>query len=339
MRKQILVTGGAGYIGSHTVCELYSSGYEPILIDNFSNSEEFIIDRLEEILSYKLKFYKGDVRDLSLLNKIYKENPQITGIIHFAASKAVGESVEKPIHYYKNNLESTLTVLEFMTLNSLKNLVFSSSCTVYGEPDQLPVTELTPRKTAVSPYGNTKQICEDFIRDVVKSKARLKAISLRYFNPIGAHKSAKIGELPIGTPANLIPFITQTVAGIRDGITVFGNDYNTIDGTCIRDYIHVLDLANAHIKALEYLDNQPGDSYYDIFNAGVGKGSSVMEVISGFEKATGEQVKYKTGPRRNGDVEKIYADTQKANELLNWKAKFTLEDALLDAWNWQKTLK
>ncbi len=226
-----------------------------------------------------------------------------------------------------------------MRENTIPNLVFSSSCTVYGEPDILPVTELTPRKAAESPYGNTKQICEDFIRDVVKSKAKLKAVSLRYFNPIGAHKSALIGELPIGTPANLIPFVTQTAAGIRKELTIFGNDYNTPDGTCIRDYIHVVDLAKAHIKCLEYLENQPNETHYAVFNAGVGKGSSVLEVIEGFQKVTGKYVNYKISGRRAGDIEKIYADTSKANEILNWKADYNLEDGLLDAWNWQKTLK
>lgn len=337
--EQIIVTGGAGYIGSHTVVELIESGYQPIIIDNFSNSEEFIIDNLNSLTGEKITLYTGDVRDKDLLERVFDENSNIIGAIHFAAYKSVGESVENPEKYYHNNIESTLTLLDFLIKHNVPNLVFSSSCTVYGEPDELPVTEKTPRKKAESPYGNTKKICEDIIEDTVTSGKNVKAIALRYFNPIGAHPSSKIGELPLGVPDNLVPFITQTAAGIRKKITVFGNKYNTPDGTCIRDYIHVCDLAKAHVKAIEYLKKQKSKPFYDVFNAGVGRGYSVMEVLKGFIFANGVEVAYEIGDKRPGDIEKIYADTSKSNKLLHWKAEKTLEDALIDAWNWQKSLK
>ncbi|MFN4147492.1 MAG: UDP-glucose 4-epimerase GalE, partial [Runella sp.] len=266
---KILVTGGAGFIGSHTVVELHHSGFEPIIIDNFSNSEAQVLAGIQDITGQKIKFYEADCNNTEALRQLF-EAEQIQGVIHFAASKAVGESVEKPLKYYENNIGSTLALLKVMADFGVKNLVFSSSCTVYGQPDVLPVTEDTPRQEAASPYGNTKRICEDIIRDVVISKARLKAISLRYFNPIGAHESAKIGELPRGVPSNLVPYLTQAAAGLRPQLTVFGNDYHTPDGTCIRDFIHVVDLAKAHVKALQLLDNTQEENYYDVFNIGTG---------------------------------------------------------------------
>ncbi|MDH5603486.1 MAG: UDP-glucose 4-epimerase GalE [Cyclobacteriaceae bacterium] len=337
--KKILVTGGAGYIGSHTVVELVNAGYTPVIIDNFSNSEPFVLSRLENIVGKKISFYEGDVCDHVFLAQVFKKEKDIFGAIHFAAFKAVGESVEKPVAYYRNNIESTMTLLETMQQFDCTNLVFSSSCTVYGQADKLPVTENTPRKEAESPYGNTKKICEDIIRDFIHSGSGLKAVSLRYFNPIGAHPSSQIGELPLGVPANLVPFITQTAAGIRDSLKVFGNDYNTPDGTCIRDYIHVTDLAKAHVKSIEYLENTGGDKAYDTFNVGVGKGHTVLEVIKAFEKGTGVKLNYDIVGRRAGDVEKIYADTTKATNLLHWQAEKTLEEALKDAWGWQLSLE
>ncbi|MDH5397152.1 MAG: UDP-glucose 4-epimerase GalE [Cyclobacteriaceae bacterium] len=339
MPQKILVTGGAGYIGSHTVIELAQEGYEPVIIDNFSNSNPEVIGRLEQILGRPVKCYTGNVEDRQRLREIFEEEKDISGAIHFAAYKAVGESVEKPLAYYNVNLGSTLSLLEVMLEFGAGDLVFSSSCTVYGEPDHLPVTEESPRKPAESPYGNTKQMCEDFIRDTVTGRAPLKGISLRYFNPVGAHPSALIGELPLGVPANLVPFITQTAAGIRKELTVFGSDYNTADGSCIRDYIHVVDLARAHVSALEYLEKQPEEPFYDIFNVGVGRGYTVLEVINAFEKVTGNKLNYSIGDRRTGDIEKIYADTTKSEQVLGWHAKLTLEDALKDAWQWQQTLK
>ena len=337
--KKVVVTGGAGYIGSHTVVELVSAGYHPIILDNFVNSSPTVLSGLEEILGKTTTFYEGDVCNKEFLNDVFVKEKDIFGAIHFAAFKAVGESVEKPLSYYRNNLESTLSLMETMKKFGCYNLVFSSSCTVYGAADHLPVTEESPRKEAESPYGNTKQICEDIIRDTVKSPDKLNAVSLRYFNPIGAHPSAKIGELPIGVPANLVPFITQTAAGIRECLTVFGDDYDTTDGSCIRDYIHVRDLANAHVKAVEFLENNQEDNLYETFNVGVGKGATVLEVIKEFESVSGVKLNYKIGPRRSGDIEKIWADTTKSNKLLNWKAEKTLSQALEDAWRWQQNLK
>ena len=334
--KNILITGGAGYIGSHTAVQLIEAGYNPIIIDNLSNSDEKVLDRLEEITGRKLTFYKGDCSDRALLDKISSEH-QLDGVIHFAAFKAVGESTLQPLKYYQNNLGSLLTILDFMKEKQIKDLVFSSSCTVYGQPDILPVTEETPRQDAESPYGNTKKICEDILVDFVKSQAGIRVISLRYFNPVGAHPSGKIGELPIGTPANLVPFVTQTAAGIREKLTVFGDDYDTADGSCVRDFIHVMDLADAHVKAFAYLGEQK-DDFYDVFNVGTGNGNTVLEVIRTFEKVNEVKVNYVIGARRAGDIVKIWADTAKINNVLNWHPSYSLEDSLRDSWNWQKTL-
>lgn len=334
--KKILITGGAGYIGSHTAIELINGGLQPIIIDDLSNSDAKVLDRLKEITGQEIPFYNGDCNNRELLNQIADEH-QLHGVIHFAAFKAVGESTEKPLKYYQNNVGSLVTLLSFMQDRKIKDLVFSSSCTVYGQPDQLPVTEETPRKLAESPYGNTKKICEDILIDFVKSKAGVRVISLRYFNPVGAHPSSKIGELPIGKPNNLVPFVTQTAAGIREKLTVYGNDYNSVDGTCIRDYIHVVDLAEAHLKAIQYLESK-SDDFYDVFNVGTGNGNTVLEVIQTFEKVSRVKLNYEIGPRRAGDIEKVWADTKKINEVLGWKAKHSLEDSMRDSWNWQKSL-
>ncbi|MDQ1086210.1 MULTISPECIES: UDP-glucose 4-epimerase GalE [unclassified Siphonobacter] len=333
----ILVTGGAGFIGSHTVVELIAAGFEPIILDDFSNSEPKVLDRLETILGRKVKSYSANCNDSALLTKIFKEE-NIQGVIHFAASKAVGESVEKPLLYYRNNISALVTLLEAMTANGVSNLVFSSSCTVYGQPDSIPVTEETPVLPAASPYGNTKQVGEEIIRDTVAAKPGLKALALRYFNPVGAHESALIGELPIGVPANLVPFVTQTAIGIRSKLMVFGNDYGTPDGTCIRDFIHVVDLAKAHVKALELLVKQEDANYYEYFNIGTGKGTSVKELIDTFEEVTGVKVNYEFAPRRAGDIMEIYAEVSKSRDVLGWQAEKTLAEALADAWRWQEQL-
>jgi UDP-glucose 4-epimerase len=335
---KILVTGGAGFIGSHTVVELYRAGFEPVIVDNLSNSEAKALVGIERIIDKKNTFYEADCNDKNALVAIF-EKEKIEGVIHFAASKAVGESVEKPLKYYQNNIGSTLLLLEVMQEFGVKNFVFSSSCTVYGQPDHLPVTEETPRKEAASPYGNTKRICEDIIRDTVVSKVGLKAISLRYFNPIGAHESAEIGELPRGVPSNLLPYITQSAAGLRGALVVFGNDYDTADGTCVRDFIHVVDLAKAHVKALEFLAKTPENDFYDVFNVGTGEGVTVLQLIQAFEKTNGLQLNYSIGPRRAGDVEKIYAQVDKVNSIMGWTAEKTLEDAVKDAWRWQQKLQ
>jgi UDP-glucose 4-epimerase len=333
---KILVTGGAGYIGSHTVVELINAGHTPIIVDNFANSEQWIIDRIEQITNTKPTVYIGNCMDNALLEEIFSTE-EIDGIIHFVALKAVGESVQKPLEYYYNNINSLLTVLEMMQKHQVKNIVFSSSATVYGEPDNNPLTEDSPRKQATNPYGNTKIIAEDILKDVVTSGAKIKTIPLRYFNPIGAHESHLIGELPKGVPSNLVPYITQTASGIRDELTVFGDDYDTPDGTCIRDFIHVVDLAKAHIATLEYLDKQTSP-FFDVFNVGTGNGTSVMELINTFEKVNNTKVNYTVGPRREGDVEACWADTSKINSVMNWKSQKTIEDAMKDAWQWQKTL-
>ena len=332
--EKVLVTGGAGYIGSHTVVSLVNAGYEPVILDNYSNSNPEVLDGLRKILEKDIIHYRGDCQDEALIQSIFSEH-SLKGVIHFAASKAVGESVEKPLLYYRNNLDSLLTLLEAMDQFDVPNLVFSSSCTVYGQPDHLPVTEDTQRKPAASPYGNTKKICEDIIYDLTNSPSQLKAVSLRYFNPIGAHSSALIGELPLGTPNNLIPFVAQTAAGIRESLTIFGDDYNTPDGTCIRDYIHVVDLADAHVKSLSYLDLQTGVNFYDVFNLGTGKGNTVLEVIKSFEDVIGNSLNYAVGPRRSGDVEQIYASVEKASNKLDWRAKKSMSEALADTWKWQ----
>ncbi|MEN8249835.1 MAG: UDP-glucose 4-epimerase GalE [Bacteroidota bacterium] len=333
--KKILVTGGAGYIGSHTVVELHNNGYEPIIIDNFSNSEKSVIEGIRAITGVKPKLYEGDCTDSNFMQDVFRiENPD--GAIHFAALKAVGESVEQPLRYYQNNIDSLLVLLNTMEKFGSKHLVFSSSCTVYGTPDVLPVTEASPIKNAESPYGYTKQVSERIIEDAVGVIEGLSAVALRYFNPIGAHPSANIGELPLGIPNNLIPFVTQTAAGIREELVVFGNDYNTPDGTNIRDYIHVVDLAKAHVKTLEYLEKN--DPMYDVINVGTGQGNSVLEVIETFQKVNNIDLPYRIGPRRHGDVEQVYAGVDKATEALQWRSELTLEDALRDAWKWQQSL-
>jgi UDP-glucose 4-epimerase len=333
---KILVTGGLGFIGSHTVLSLVEAGYEPLIMDNLSNSELFILERLKQITNKNIAFYQADCLDKKALHQIFSEN-EIKGIIHFAAYKAVGESVSEPLKYYENNLVSLIYLLQTMQAHRVQHLVFSSSCTVYGQAEQLPVRESAPILPAFSPYGNTKQIGEEIIRDATMASECLKAISLRYFNPIGSHPSALIGELPKGVPNNLVPFITQTAIGLRKELQIFGNDYPTPDGTCIRDYIHVCDLAEAHVKALDYLQNKQ-EKYYDFINIGTGKGVSVLEMVQTFEKVTQTPLAYKIAPRREGDVTAIYADAQKAWEVLGWKAQRNVEQALLDAWNWQKTL-
>jgi UDP-glucose 4-epimerase len=339
MKKRILVTGGAGYIGSHTVVELIQAGYEPIIIDNFDNSYPFVITRVEEITNSKIKFHKLDVNNYHDLSKLFSAEKNIDGVIHFAAHKAVGESVDDPLKYYNNNVGGLIKLLEKLVENKISNIVFSSSCTVYGEPDTSIVSEETVTKPASSPYGNTKQICEDILQDYVKASLNFKCVLLRYFNPIGAHASALIGELPTGIPNNLVPFITQTAIGKREKITVFGDNYPTADGSCIRDYIHVVDLAKAHVKALSFLFNQKeNDTCCEIFNIGTGKGNSVLEVISAFENSTGVKLKYEIGPQREGDVTAVFANADKANNILNWKAKIDINQALLDSWNWEKSL-
>ena len=338
MKKQILVTGGTGYIGSHTVVELQNNGYEVVIVDNLSNSKLEVLDGIESITGIRPSF---EQLDLSLYNEtraFFAKYSKIEAVIHFAASKAVGESVDQPLLYYRNNLNSLMNVLECMKEFKVPNLVFSSSCTVYGQPDKLPVMETTPRKEAESPYGNTKTICEDIIRDTTAANPELNGIALRYFNPIGAHASARIGELPLGVPNNLIPFVTQTVAGMRAELSVFGDDYDTEDGSCIRDYIHVVDLAKAHVVAIERLVNEKNKNNYEFFNIGTGNGVSVLEIIESFERATGEKVPHKIVGRRSGDIEKIYADTSFANEELGWKAESTLDETLLSAWKWQENI-
>lgn len=332
----ILVTGGMGFIGSHTVVELHNCGHCPIIVDNLSNSDHAVLSGLEEITGQRFPFYEVDCNDRVAMEKIFRDNA-IDGVIHFAASKAVGESVEKPLFYYQNNVGSLLVLLELMRDFKCASLIFSSSCTVYGQPDELPVTELSPKKPAESPYGNTKQICEEIIEDVTRVYRELNALALRYFNPIGAHPSSLIGELPLGVPNNLVPFITQSAAGLRGPLTVHGNDYNTPDGTCIRDYIHVVDLAKAHVAGLEYL-NDHGNIGFDIFNIGTGTGNTVLEVVRTFEKVAGKPLSYSIGPRRPGDVEQVFGDVSKSAEVLGWRTQLTMEDCLRDAWNWQVKL-
>jgi len=337
--KQILVTGGTGYIGSHTTVELINEGYEVVVIDNLSNSSADVIDGIEKITGVRPIFEQFDLTDETKVNAFFGKYNHIEAIIHFAASKAVGESVEKPMLYYRNNLVSLINILGAMKKYEVNNLVFSSSCTVYGEPDQLPVTEESPVKPASSPYGNTKQIGEEIIRDILTVEASLNSILLRYFNPIGAHSSALIGELPLGVPANLVPYITQTAAGVRKQLSIFGNDYDTPDGTCIRDYIHVVDLAKAHVAAIERLLQHKNETNYEIFNIGTGKGLSVMELVLAFEKVNQLKLNYKIVGRRAGDVEAVYADTTRANRVLGWKAESTLEETLRSAWAWEKQLR
>jgi UDP-glucose 4-epimerase len=335
---KVLVTGGTGYIGSHTVVELQQQGHDVYIIDNLSNSEKWILDQINEITGIKPHFEQIDLCDLNKLNQYFQQNPVFDGVIHFAALKAVGESMQFPLKYYHNNLTSLLNLLQCMKQYKVNNLVFSSSCTVYGQPDILPVSETSPIKSAFSPYGYTKQVCEALLADTSDS-SYLKSISLRYFNPIGAHESAKIGELPVGMPNNLVPFITQTAIGIRDVLNVFGNNYDTPDGTCIRDYIHVTDLAKAHIIALERLVHSKTDNHYEVFNLGTGKGHSVIEVITSFEKISGLKLHYKFADPRPGDIAKVWANTEKANTFLGWKAEKDLDEMTLSAWNWELALK
>lgn len=339
MGRQVLVTGGTGYIGSHTVVELQAVGFDVVIIDDLSNSTAGVVDNIEKISGIRPAFEEFNLLDMNRLEAFFEKYTKIEAIIHFAAFKAVGESVEKPLHYYRNNLVSLMNILDCMSKYKVPNLVFSSSCTVYGQPDQLPVTEYTPKKDAESPYGNTKAISEEVLRDVVKVTPDFKVIALRYFNPIGAHPSALIGELPSGVPNNLVPFITQTAAGIRQQLSVFGDDYNTPDGSCIRDYINVVDLAKAHVIAINRLINNLNIDRYEFFNVGTGNGASVLEVVNTFEEATGVKLNYKIVARRPGDVEKIYADTTIANTILGWKAETSLYDTLVSAWNWEKKIR
>jgi len=331
--KNILVTGGLGYIGSHTVIELIAHGYNPVIIDDLSNTSLDVLKKLEEISAQSIKFYQADVNSETELTRIFTES-DIHAVIHFAAFKAVGESVNEPLKYYRNNIGGLISLLQVMKSFEVKNIVFSSSCTVYGEPDHSPVDELAQIKKANSPYGNTKQIGEEILSDC----QFLNTVALRYFNPIGAHASAKIGELPLGVPNNLVPFITQTAAGIREKITVFGNDYNTKDGTCVRDYIHVVDLANAHVKALDYIRQHP-DNHFEVFNIGTGNGLTVLEIIQAFERVNQLKLNYTIGGRRAGDVEKVWADNQKADTVLGWKANIGLDEMVRSAWAWQKQLQ
>jgi len=336
LKSKILVTGGLGFIGSHTVVALQEQGFDVVIIDNLSNSSLDVLAGITKITQISPEFENIDLRDKEAVVNFFKKYPKIIGIIHFAASKAVGESVENPLLYYENNLASLIYILKELSQKDEANLIFSSSCTVYGQADALPISENAPVKKAESPYGNTKQIGEEIIQDTCKVYPQLSAVSLRYFNPIGAHPSGEIGELPIGTPQNLIPFITQTAIGKREQLSVFGNDYPTIDGTCVRDYIHVMDLAKAHVIALKSLLEDKLDKNYDVFNLGTGKGNSVLEVIESFERVSGKKLPYKIVDRREGDVIAAYADTNKANSVLNWKAEYSLDEALKSSWEWEK---
>ena len=335
MKQKILVTGGTGYIGSHTSVELINAGYEVVIIDNLSNSNIGVLDGIEAITGVRPVFVQGDCTDIATLTRLFEDNPGIKGIINFAASKAVGESVKKPLLYYRNNLNTLVNLLELMPRFGVEGIVFSSSCTVYGEPDVNPIDETAPIKPATSPYGNTKQISEEIIRDFVASGQPVKSIILRYFNPVGAHPSALIGELPLGVPNNLVPYLTQAAAGLRPMLTVFGDDYNTPDGSCIRDFIDVVDLAKAHVVAMSRMLDGNGEDAIEVFNLGTGKGVSVLELISSFRRATGVEVPYKIGPRRAGDIEKIWADPTKANTMLGWKAEVPIEETMRNAWAWQ----
>lgn len=340
MKQTILVTGGTGFIGSHTTVELQQAGYNVVIVDNLSNSKIEVLDGIEKITGVRPAFEQVDLREKDAVEAVFAKYPEIEGVIHFAASKAVGESVEKPLLYYRNNIVSLINILELMPKYNVKGIIFSSSCTVYGQPSEenLPVTEEAPIQKALSPYGNTKQINEEIINDYIHSGAPIKSIILRYFNPIGAHPSAYIGELPNGVPMNLIPFVTQTAIGIRKELKIFGNDYNTPDGTCIRDYIYVVDLAKAHVAAMARVIDKETDPV-EVFNIGTGKGVSTLEVVEGFEKATGVKLNWSFAPRREGDIEKVWGNVDKANKVLGWKAETPLEDVLASAWKWQKKLR
>ena len=341
MKQTILVTGGTGFIGSHTTVELQQAGYEVVIVDNLSNSKIEVLDGIEKITGVRPAFEKVDLQDFDATEAVFKKYPKIEGIIHFAASKAVGESVEKPLLYYRNNITSLINLLELMPRYNVKGIIFSSSCTVYGQPtkENLPVTEEAPIQQALSPYGNTKQINEEIIRDYIHSGAPVKSVILRYFNPIGAHPSALIGELPNGVPMNLIPFVTQTAMGIRKELKIFGNDYQTPDGTCIRDYIYVVDLAKAHVKAMERVLDRPDTDAVEVFNIGTGRGVSTLEVVEGFQRATGVKLPWSYAPRREGDIEKVWGNVDKANNVLGWRADTPLDEVLASAWRWQKKLR
>tara|TARA_B100001057_G_scaffold312661_1_gene312726 strand:+ start:195 stop:1331 length:1137 start_codon:yes stop_codon:yes gene_type:complete len=338
--SKILVTGGLGYIGSHTSVELIKQGFEVIIVDDLSNSSPSVLEGIKKIIDYPIKFIELDLKDKNSVKDLFELNPDISGVIHFAASKAVGESRIKPIEYYENNLVSLINLLkEIDKKGDSFPFIFSSSCTVYGQADQLPISELAPIKKAESPYGNTKQVGEEILFDALIANKFLRVVSLRYFNPIGAHPSGEIGELPNGKPQNLVPFITQTAAGIHKKLSVFGNDYPTIDGTCIRDYIHIVDLAKAHVVALRHLTIKNQVKSFEIFNIGTGKGSTVLEVIKTFEKISGQSLNYDISPRRKGDITAAYADTRKANKVLGWEAELSLEEALVSAWKWEKKIR
>lgn len=337
-KSKVLVTGGTGYIGSHTVVELINAGYEAVIVDDLSNSERFILDRIEQITGVKPAFYQFDLCDKDKVEELFATEKNIDAVIHFAAFKAVGESVKEPLKYFRNNNLSLINLLEVMDEKGVKNVVFSSSATVYGQPDVLPATEATPFQKALSAYGSTKQMGEEIL-EKVSAATDIHSVALRYFNPVGAHKSALIGELPVGIPNNLMPFVTQTGIGKRDMLTIFGNNYNTPDGTCIRDYIHVVDLAKAHVKACERLLQEKSESKYEVFNLGTGKGTTVLEIVNTFEKVTGQKLNYKFGERRVGDVESLYAETKLANEKLGWKAELDLDEMLSSAWAWEVKLK
>ena len=339
MKKKILVTGGTGYIGSHTSVELIEEGFDVIIIDNLYNSEANVVDRIHKITGVKPALEVFDLCDKEKVDGFFNKNKDIAAVIHFAAYKAVGESVTKPLEYYRNNILSLVNLLNAMKRYKISDLVFSSSCTVYGQPEKLPVTEDAPLQQATSPYGNTKQIGEAIIRDTTISDKNIKAISLRYFNPIGAHPSALIGELPRGVPENLVPYITQTAYGLRDELRVFGDDYDTPDGSCIRDYLHVVDLAKAHVVAVKRLIEGRNKTNYEVFNLGTGKGVTVLEAIKSFERVSGIKLKYRITGRRAGDIEKIWADPSFANKELGWKTLSTLDDAMITAWDWEKNIR
>jgi UDP-glucose 4-epimerase len=336
---KVLVTGGLGFIGSHTVVELQEKGYEVVIIDDCSNSSENVLEGIVAITGKRPEFEKLDLRDKAAVRAFFKKHPNVEGVIHFAASKAVGESVENPLLYYENNLNCLIYLLQELTGRKKANFIFSSSCTVYGQADQMPITEDAPVKPAESPYGNTKQIGEEIISDTCRVTPALNAISLRYFNPMGAHPTTEIGELPVGVPQNLVPFITQTGIGLREKLSVFGDDYPTGDGTCIRDYIHVVDLAKAHVVALSRLINGENEENYEVFNVGTGRGNSVLEVIASFERVSGKKLNYSIVGRRPGDVVQAYADTQKASAVLGWQAESTLDEAMKSAWEWEQKIR
>lgn len=335
----ILVTGGTGYIGSHTVVELQNAGYRVVIVDNLSNSNIEVLDGIRRITGIRPEFVEADCTDMVAMKALFDRYPGIKGIINFAASKAVGESVEKPVLYYRNNLNTLMNLLDLMPEYGVKGIVFSSSCTVYGEPDENPVTEQAPIKKATSPYGNTKQISEEIITDVINSGAPFKSVILRYFNPVGAHPSAEIGELPNGVPQNLIPYLTQTAIGIRKELSVFGDDYDTPDGSCIRDFINVVDLAKAHVKAVGRMLEDKSEAKIEIFNLGTGVGLSVKELIASFERATGVKVPHRIVGRRPGDIEKVWANPEYANNVLGWKAEASVDDTMRSAWAWQCRLR